>query len=127
MLTIDVRARREITHRGYGTVDNHWNRHVHWTQRSWTCVDHCANFSFGRESQRAGNLRQFLCFDFIQFVIATHQQCNQRISAIFNGFNQQGFHRFFDWQIELLNQLSDGFCVWRIDQLHLFGCSRAWC
>ncbi|MOA11230.1 hypothetical protein D3C78_1311630 [compost metagenome] len=97
MLTIDVRASGEITHRGYGAVNNHWNWHVYWPQRSWTCVNHRADFSFGCESQWAGNLRQFLRFDFIQFVIATHQQRNQWVSATFNGFNQQGFHRFFDW------------------------------
>ena len=32
VLTIDVCASGEIAHCRNGTVDNHWNRHIHWTQ-----------------------------------------------------------------------------------------------
>jgi hypothetical protein len=35
-------------------------------------------------------------FHFVQFMIATHQQGNQRVSAAFGGFHQQRFHGFFD-------------------------------
>ena len=60
-------------------------------------------------------------------MIATDQQSNQRVGAAFGGFHQQGFDRFFDRQIELLNQLGDGFRIWCINQLHLFGCRSTWC
>ena len=58
-------------------------------------------------------------------MIAANQQGNQRRLAVFYRFHQQGFHCFFDWQVELLNQLGDGFRVWRINQAHFLGRRRA--
>lgn len=85
-----------------------------------TGVHQGADLFFGGEGQRAGDLRQFFRFHFVQLVIAAHQQGNQRGSAIFNRFHQQSFHGFFDRQVELLHQLSDGFGVRRIDGGHLW-------
>ncbi|MPN42147.1 hypothetical protein SDC9_189703 [bioreactor metagenome] len=103
MFTVDVGTGSEIAHYCNGTVDNHRNRHIHRTERAWTCFYQRTNFFFGGKGQRAGNLRQFFRFDFVQLVIATNQQGDQRVAAAFNRFHQQGFHGFFDRQVELLN------------------------
>ena len=51
-------------------------------------------------------------------MIAANQQGNQRRLAAFHGFHQQCLDGFLDWQIELLDQLGNGFRVWRINQRH---------
>ena len=125
VFTVDVSTGGEVAHRGYRAVNNNRNRHIHRTERTWASIDHGADFRFRCEGQRAGYLRQLLGFHFVQFMIATHQQGNQRISATFGGFHQQGFHGFFDRQIELFNQLGNGFRIWRINQRHLLRCRAA--
>ena len=57
-------------------------------------------------------------------MVAAHQQGNQRVAATFNGFNQQRFDGLLNRQVELLDQLSDGFRIRRIDQGHLLSCRR---
>lgn len=81
-------------------------------------INYGANLFFGSEGQRAGNVRQFFRFNFIQFMIAANQQSHQRRLAVFRRFHQQRFYRFFNWQVELFHQLRDGFGIWRIDQSH---------
>ena len=58
-------------------------------------------------------------------MIATNQQGDQRVAAAFNRFHQQGFHGFFDRQVELLNQFGDGFGVRSINQRHFLSCCCA--
>ncbi len=125
VLAVDVGARREVAHHGNGTVDNHRDRHVHRAEGARTGVDDSADLSFGSEGQRAGNLRQLLCFHFVQLMIATHQQGDQRISTALYRFYQQGLNGLLNWQVKLLNQLGDGFRVRRIDQGHLLSGRRA--
>ena len=125
VFTIDIGAGGKITHYRNGTVDNHRNRHVHRTKRTWTCFHDGTDFFFSSKGQRAGNLRQFFCFDFVQFVIAANQQRNQRVAAAFNRFHQQGFNGFFNWQIKLLNQFRDSFRIRCVNQRHFLsgGCT----
>ena len=125
VFAVDVGAGGEIAHHRHSTVNNHRHRQVHRTQGARTGFHQGADLFFGGEGQRAGDLRQFFRFHFVQLVIAAHQQGNQRGSAIFNRFHQQGFHGFFDRQVELLNQLGDGFGVRRVDQGQLLGGVRA--
>ncbi|CCJ85275.1 hypothetical protein BN133_1652 [Cronobacter dublinensis 582] len=125
VFAVDVGACGEIAHGGNAAVDNHRNRHVHRAKRARPRVDYRADFRFGRERQRACHLRQFLGFHVVQLVIATHQQGDQRIFTAFGGFNQQRFHGFLNRQVELLDQLGDGFRVRRVNQRHLLGCGSA--
>ncbi len=126
VFTINVGTGREIAHCRNGTVNHYRDRHIDRAERAWTGIHHRADFCFGREGQWAGNLWQFFCLNFVQFVIATHQQGNQRVAAAFNRFHQQRLNGFFNRQIELLNQLSNGFGVRRINQRHRFSGCRAW-
>ena len=126
MFAIDVGAGGEIAHGRDGTVDNHRNRHINRAERTWPRVNNSADLFFAGEGQRAGDLRQFFRFYFVEFMIAAYQQGDQRVAAIFYRFHQQGLNGFFDWQIELLNQLGDGFRVRRVYQRHFLrrGCAR---
>ena len=130
VFAVDVCTRGEVAHGGNGTVNYHRNRHIYRAEGTRTGVHQRADLFFRREGQRAGNLRQFFCFDFVQFMIAANQQGDQRRFAALNGFHQQRFDRFFNRQIELLNQLGDGFGIRRIHHGHfLSGCGTRcfWC
>lgn len=94
VFVVDIGPGAEVAHGGNAAVNHDRYRHVHRAQRAGTGVNHGADLLFGGEGQRAGDLRQLLGFNFIQFVIAAHQQGNQRIFTAFGGFHQQGFDRF---------------------------------
>ncbi|CNT68803.1 Uncharacterised protein [Salmonella enterica subsp. enterica serovar Bovismorbificans] len=118
VFTVDVGASGKIAHGGNGTIDDDRNRHIDRAEGARAGINYGANLFFGSEGQRAGNVRQFFRFNFIQFMIAANQQSHQRRLAVFRRFHQQRFYRFFNWQVELFHQLRDGFGIWRIDQSH---------
>ena len=53
-----------------------------------------ADLFFGGEGQRAGDLRQFFRFHFVQLVIAAHQQGNQREALSSTAFTSRVFTVF---------------------------------
>lgn len=126
VFVIDIGVSGEIVYYCYSMVDNYWNWYVYWVQGVWIGVYQGVDFFFGGEGQGVGDLWQFFCFYFVQFVIVVYQQGNQWGSVIFNCFYQQSFYGFFDWQVELFYQFSDGFGVWCIDQGYFLGGGCVW-
>lgn len=118
MLVINIRAGTEIAHQCHRAIYYARERQVQRAQRARAGTDCRADFRFRGEYQRAGDLLEVSGLDFVEFVVTAHDQSYQL--ALFNAMYHQCFHRFFDGQSELLDELDDGLGVRRIHQAQLF-------
>ena len=115
VFAVDVGAGAEVAHLVDAAIGDNRHRQTHRAKRAWTSAYCGADLFFGGERQRRGDDVELLRFNLVQLVIAAHQQRNQRMAALFAGFYHQRLHGFLNRQLELLDQLGDGFRVRRVD------------
>ncbi len=119
MFTVAVGTGSKITHLLNAAIDYNRQLQANRTQRARTGTDSGANLFLGGKSQRCCDQIEFFRFDFVQLVIATDQQRDQRMAALFCSFDQQRFYRLGNGQSKLLNQRGNGFSVRRVDLCHI--------
>ena len=117
MFTVDVSTRGEVAHCSNRAVNNDRNRHIHRTERAGPA------FTTARISASVANVSGLATCSFrlsLRSVHDRHAPAGQPAGKrCLRWISPAAFSRFFDWQTELLNQLGDGFRIWRINQRHL--------
>ncbi len=119
MLVFDVGTGGEVAHQRHAAIDDAGDRQVDRPQGAGAGADGGANLRFAGHLQRACHLLQIGGLDFVQLVVAAHDQGNQL--ALLGGMHHQGLDGLLDGQAEALHQGVDGLGVGGVDQAHVLG------